>query len=77
MEIAYTQGHSYSLYLSAAGERSLAKHLGITVKKMKTLVEDGELMDDYSDQVTEWVGDHSDEAEVTEHEDIEIEEITS
>jgi hypothetical protein len=76
MEITYTQLQTYSLDLSVQGERSLAKHLGITVKKMKILVDGGELMDDYSDQVTAWVGDHSDEAEVTAHEDIEIDEIT-
>lgn len=76
MEITYTQQHTYSLDLKTpAQRRELADHLDITEKKMRKLVEEGDLFDEYGDQLTEWVASKSGEAEVTAHEDIDIDQI--
>jgi hypothetical protein len=75
MEITFTQSRSYSLDLDEAGERQLAKALGIKVSKMRDLIDDQELTDDHFDRLIEWVADNIDDAEVTQEDEIEIEEI--
>lgn len=76
MEITFEQKHSYSLTLKPADRRELADHLDITERELRRLVEKGDLMDEHDAAVTDWVSRRSDDAEVTAHEDIEVDQIT-
>lgn len=75
MEITFTQTQSYSLTLDARDKRELAAELDIPVRKLNKLAKDEELMGEYGEQIQAWVGDRVDQAEVTDHGDVEIDEV--
>jgi len=76
MEITFTQLQSFSLELKPADRRELADLLDITERKLRKLVDDEVLMDEHYDEVIEWVTRRIDDAQITEHEDIEIDQVT-
>lgn len=76
MEITFSQNLNYSLDLQAKQVRELADRLDITVKELKRLAEEGELYDEHGDGLVAYVNDNIEKAEIAEHDDIEIDEIT-
>lgn len=79
MEITFTRVVSYTADVSGPkDQRSLAKALGITPRRLEILAEEGELFDesDRCDAVAEWLTGRPDLVSVTEEEDMEELEIT-
>jgi hypothetical protein len=75
MEITYSRVTNYSLDLSAKDIRQLANHLDITVKELKELAEAGDLMNEHSDGIYDWVCRNDAGRELTGEEDAEDVEI--
>lgn len=75
MEITFTQQRSYSLTLMPKQMKELADKLNLTLSELKALVKSGDLYDEHGDELTTYVNGMVDKAEVTEHEDVEIDEI--
>lgn len=75
MEIRYQRPVTYSIDLTDKCERDLAKHLGITRRKLNKLVDNAELLDEYYDEVTAWINDNEERAEFDATADIEDLEI--
>lgn len=75
MEITFTQSQHYSLVLDTRLKKELAAELDIPVRRLNKLAKDEELMSEYGEQIQAWVGDRVDQAEVTDHGDVEIDEV--
>lgn len=76
MEITYSRTVNYSMTLEAKDRRSLAKHLGITVRQLTKLAEEGELQAEHGDDIAVWVDENPELAEVSGEDGIELEDIT-
>lgn len=57
MEITFNRSSDYSVDLNAKAKRELAQHLGITVRQMTRLAEDGELYSEHGDAIVGWLVD--------------------
>ena len=75
MEITFSRQVNYSMTLDAKKKRELADHLDITVRKLNKLVEDGELYDEYGDDLAVWMDENPELFEIGGEDEIEIEDI--
>lgn len=75
MEISFERNTTCSAELSAKDERKLAKHLGITVRRMEILDEEGDLLAEHEEAIVEWLNANPHLVTVTDEEDMENIEI--
>lgn len=69
MEIRFQRTVTYSADLDLKRERSLAKHLGITRRRLEILIEESELFYDHESEVAEWIDAHPEAVAITEEEE--------
>lgn len=78
MEITFARTSRYSVDVTSPDDyKSLAKALGITVRSLKTLLAEGELLDndEYKDAVLQWLDSTPQVHSIIDEEDIEDLEI--
>lgn len=78
MEITFARTSRYSVDVSTPEDyRSLAKALNVTVRSLKTLIAEGELLDndDHRDAVARWLDEAPQLHSIVDEEDIEDLEI--
>lgn len=75
MEIRYQRPVTYSIDMDDKSQRQLAKHLGLTLKELRAMVDSRDILDNHYDAIAEWAAHNENLAEYDATADIEDLEI--